>query len=91
MRGDRGRVERLAEPYLPYLGHIRPDVVLLDDGSLLTMGALQGLPHELAAEAERNAAVRLLNSLWRNIADDTLTVCAHLVRHRRIEIGRAHV
>jgi type IV secretion system protein VirB4 len=23
--------------------------------------------------------------LWRNIADDTLTVCAHLVRHRRID------
>ena len=84
MRGNPGRAERSAEPYLPYLGHIRPDVVLLADGSLLAMGALHGLPHELAAEAERNAAARLLNSLWRNIADDTLTIGAHLVRHRRV-------
>ena len=82
MRGDAGRAERSAEPYLPYLGHIRPDVVLLSDGSLLAMGTLHGVPHELAAEAERNAAARLLNSLWRNIADDTLTVGAHLVRHK---------
>jgi type IV secretion system protein VirB4 len=85
MRGDPGRIERSAEPYLPYLGHVRPDVVLLEDGSLLAMGALHGLPHELAAEDERNAAARLLNSLWRNIADDTLTVGAHFVRHRRVD------
>jgi type IV secretion system protein VirB4 len=82
MRGNPGRAERAAEPYLPYLGHIRPDVVLLSDGSLLAMGTLHGVPHELAAEAERNAAARLLNSLWRNIADDTLTIGAHLVRHK---------
>ena len=85
MRGNPGRIERSAEPYLPYLGHVRPDVVLLEDGSLLAMGALHGLPHELAAEDERNAAARLLNSLWRNIADDTLTIGAHFVRHKRVD------
>jgi type IV secretion system protein VirB4 len=85
MRGNAGRTERSAEPYLPYLGHVRPDVVLLFDGSVLVIGALHGLPHELAAEAERNAAARLLNSLWRNIADDTVTIGVHLVRHKRVE------
>jgi type IV secretion system protein VirB4 len=85
MRGDPGRTERSAEPYLPYLGHVRPDVVLLEDSSLLAMGALHGLPHELAAEDERNADARLFNSLWRNIADDTVTVGVHFVRHRRVD------
>jgi len=27
--------ERSAEPYLPYLSHITPEIVLLADGSLL--------------------------------------------------------
>ncbi len=85
MRGDPGRTERSAAPYLPYLGHVRPDVVLLEDGSLLAMGELQGVPYELAAEAERNASARLLNSLWRNVADDNVTIGAHLVRHQRVD------
>jgi type IV secretion system protein VirB4 len=85
MRGHSGWWERDAEPYAPYIGHVSPDVILLDDGSLLTMGHLRGVPHELAAASERNAAARLLNGLWRNIADETVTICALFVRHRHID------
>jgi len=83
--GNSGWIERPAEPYLPYVGHVAPGAVLLNDGSLLAMGRLRGLPHELASAAERNAAARFLNGLWRNIADDTVTVGAHLVRHQQVE------
>lgn len=85
LRGNSGWAERSAEAYLPYLGHVAPSAVLLNDGSLLAMGRLRGVPHELASAAERNAAARFLNGLWRNIADDTVTVGAHLVRHRQVE------
>ena len=85
LRGNSGWAERSAEVYLPYLGHVAPGAVLLNDGSLLAMGRLRGVPHELASAAERNAATRFLNGLWRNIADDTVTVGAHLVRHRQVE------
>ena len=33
----------------------------------------------------RNAAARFLNGLWRNIADDTVTLGAHLVRRHQVE------
>lgn len=85
MRGHSGWWERDAEPYAPYIGHVSPAVILLDDGSLLAMGRLRGVPHELAAASERNATARLLNGLWRNIADETVTICAHFVRHRHVD------
>ncbi|MDX5929504.1 VirB4 family type IV secretion/conjugal transfer ATPase [Acidiphilium acidophilum] len=84
MRGNTGWSERDAAPYLPYLGHIRPEVMLLDDGSLLAMGELDGLPCELADDAERNAVTRMLNGLWKTIADDNLTIATHLIRHRSV-------
>jgi hypothetical protein len=67
MRGHSGWWERDALPYAPYIGHVSPAVILLDDGSLLAMGRLRGVPHELAAAAERNAAARLLNGLFPSI------------------------
>jgi type IV secretion system protein VirB4 len=85
MLGNAGRHERdPAPPYLPYLGHITPNVVLLEDGSLLAMAELHGLPHELSSNDERNAAARMLNSLWRNIASDTVTLYAHFIRDRQV-------
>ena len=35
--------ERTAEPYLPYISHLRPEIVLLADGSLLAVLRLHGL------------------------------------------------
>jgi len=77
--------ERSAEQCLPYVGHVGPCVVLLDDGSLLAIGPLHGVPTELAANEERNALARVLNGVWRNIADDNVTAYVHLVRHRRVD------
>ncbi|MBV8894538.1 MAG: type IV secretion system protein VirB4, partial [Acidobacteria bacterium] len=55
---------------------------MLQDGSLLAIGAVRGTPFELAAMSERNSAARVLNGIWRNIASDTLTLGAHFIRHR---------
>ena len=85
MRGHNGWAERSASQYLPYVGHVSPGIVLLDDGSLLAMAHLHGLPHELAAASERNAAARFLSALWRQVADDVLTIDLHLVRHQRVK------
>ncbi len=81
-RAGAGWYQRSAKPYLPYVGHITRGVVRLDDGSLLAMWRLRGVPHELAAPSERNAAARALNAIWRGIADDNVSVAAHLVRHK---------
>src|SRR5579871_6620155 len=81
MLGDSGRTERGAQKYLPYVGHVGPQTVLLDSGALMAMARIEGLPFELADHAARNARLRLLNTLYRNIADDNVTLYTHLVRH----------
>ena len=85
MLGDSGHSERGATKYLPYIGHIGPQTVLLEDGSLLAMAHIAGHPFELEDHADRNARLRLLNTLYRNLADDNVTVYTHLVRQTDTE------
>ena len=81
MLGNSGATERSGELYLPYVGHIGPQTVLLEDGSLLAMAQVTGVPFELEDHAQRNAKLRALNTLFRNIADDNVAIYSHLVRH----------
>ena len=80
MLGDNGRTERSAERYLPYVGHVGPQAVLLDGGGLLAMGHARGQAFELADHSLRNARLRLLNTLYRNLADDNVLIHTYLVR-----------
>ena len=81
MRGDTGFSERSGEIYLPYVGHISDDAVLLRDGSAMVMGHVRGTAFELEEPMMRNSRMRNLNTLFRNIADDNVNICTHLVRH----------
>lgn len=84
MLGTSGRTERSGEIYLPYVGHLSDQVVLLEDGSIMAMANVRGLPFELEDVAIRNARCRAFNTLLRNIADDNVSICAHLVRHNDV-------
>jgi type IV secretion system protein VirB4 len=68
------------DPYLPYWDHPHEGAMLLEDGSLMAMCRLRGVPHELCLTSERNAAGELLNRLYCDIADDNITLGFHLVR-----------
>ncbi len=81
MWGDRGSSERAAGKYLPFVGHTDPHVVLLESGALMTMAHVQGMPFELANHVDRNARLRRLNTVYRNMADDNVIINTHLVRH----------
>ncbi len=81
MLGDSGASERSGEIYLPYVGHVADQVVLLRDGSMMAMGHAGGVAFELEEPQMRNARLRNLNTLFRNIADDNVTICTHLIRH----------
>ncbi|MDE2390322.1 MAG: VirB4 family type IV secretion/conjugal transfer ATPase [Rhodospirillales bacterium] len=81
MWGDSARAERAATQYLPYVGHVGPGTVLLENGALLAMGHVEGQAFELADHALRNARLRLLNTTYRNLADDNVTIHTHLIRH----------
>lgn len=81
MRGNTGFSERSGEIYLPYVGHVAEGAVLLKDGSVLAMGHIDGVAFELEDPEVRNGRCQNFNTLFRNIADDNVTVCVHLVRH----------
>jgi type IV secretion system protein VirB4 len=84
MFGDNGRTERGAEKYLPFIGHVDRHTLLLQSGALLAMAHVEGQPFELADHGARNARLRLLNTVYRNLADDNVTIYTHLIRHADI-------
>ncbi|MBY3003606.1 VirB4 family type IV secretion/conjugal transfer ATPase [Rhizobium leguminosarum] len=84
MFGTNGKTERSGEIYLPYVGHLSDKVVLLEDGAIMAMAHVRGLPFELEDVAIRNARCRAFNTLLRNIADENVSICAHLVRHNDV-------
>jgi type IV secretion system protein VirB4 len=83
MWGDSGISERspTQHRYLPFVGHISPQAALLETGGLLAMARVEGQPFELADHAARNARLRLMNTVYRNMADDNVAIFTHLVRH----------
>ena len=81
MLGDSGYSERSGEIYLPYVGHVAEQAVLLRDGAVMAMGHVGGAAFELEEPQMRNARLRNLNTLFRNIADDNVNICTHLIRH----------
>lgn len=89
MLGDGGGSERGAGKYLPYLGHVGPKTILLEDGSLLAIAYVVGHPFELEDHADRNVRLRLLNTIYRNLADDNVTITTHLIRH--LDTSHNHV
>lgn len=72
--------EREPDTYVPYIGHAGPGTVLLDDGALLAMLRLDGVPFELVDPALVNALHAQRNGLLRNVASDRLVLQTHVVR-----------
>src|SRR4051812_9003879 len=72
--------EREPDTYVPFVGHASPDVILLDDGSVLAMLSLHGIAWETADAEEVNARHSQRNLLLRNIASERLVVGTHTVR-----------
>ena len=72
--------EREPDTYVPTLGHAAADALLLDDGSLLAMIALDGAAFETADAAEVNGRHARRNVLLRNLASDRLVLAVHVVR-----------
>ncbi|POF61135.1 hypothetical protein [Novacetimonas maltaceti] len=74
MFGNPGYGERSGEIYLPYVGHITENVILLRDGSVMAMGYVKGVPFELEDTVVRNGRKRNMNTVLRNISDDNVTI-----------------
>ena len=79
-----GLFERSAENFLPFIGHVRPGIVLMADGSLLAMLKLRGLAHELSVVEERRAnANNVLNNIYMSVGQDNVTLGTHFIRRKQ--------
>lgn len=79
-RVDWGSHEVDADEFMPYLHHIGPQVVALNDGSIMAMAVISGLAFELDSHTTRNARPNRVNSFLQLISDDNVTVHVNFVR-----------
>lgn len=70
------------ETFIPYVRHVDETTIALDSRALMVMVELEGVSFETADVLELNALHRDLNTLYRNIADERLSLWTHLVRRR---------
>lgn len=77
--------DKPADEYLPWLGHIADDVVLLDDGSHLATIRIDGRPMTLMDDPARYAERRRRHAMLRALADTNVSVYEHHVCHDRVE------
>ena len=80
MRDAVIKAEVGTDGYVPYVQHIAPGVVLLDDQSYLAMLHVAGRGWEAADPDEIAAWHSQRNVLARNIASDRVIITTHLVR-----------
>ena len=80
-------LKREAEPtrFLPYARHVNSHIIALDSRVMMTTFKLEGIAFETADPEDLNNWHEKLNGVWRNIADDRLSVWTHLIR--RVDDG----
>lgn len=68
--------------YVPYAGHVRPNVVLTMQNNAIAVAALHGSPFELSPMPIRAARIDRINTLLMQLSNPDLSLHFHLVHHR---------
>jgi type IV secretion system protein VirB4 len=84
MRGSDWRQEQPAGVHLPYLAQIDDHTLLLRDGRLMQVIALDGLLFETADTADINYRKTLRDAVYQSIGSSRFAVYHHIIR-RRVE------
>ena len=70
--------------FVPDIHHLRDDLVLLSDSSVLAMIRLPGFPFELESMRARNIRRRQINDIIRGLSDSNVTLSFHLCHHAHV-------
>lgn len=76
----RFKRERMISDYVPIVGHAADGVLLNDDGSMVAVVEVTGLPWETSGAGDVNDRFRRLVHTWKNIARDTLILGVYQCR-----------
>lgn len=71
---------------IPYVSHVNAHTLKTQDGSLLQVLHLGGLPFDTADADELDLFKRIRNQLWKTFSTSNLAVYHHLVRRRRVTL-----
>ncbi|QTK81729.1 Type IV secretion system protein virB4 [Agrobacterium tumefaciens] len=70
------------ETFIPYVRHVDESTIALETRALMSVLILEGVSFETADILDLNGLHRSLNTLYRNIADERLTLWTHVIRRR---------
>lgn len=73
------------ETFIPFVRHIDEKTIALSSRSLMNIVAVEGISFETADTDELNAFHRQINTLYRNIADERLSLWTHIIRRRETD------
>jgi type IV secretion system protein VirB4 len=79
------------ETFIPYIRHVDETIIALESRALMTMIALEGVSFETADVLDLNGLHRSLNTLYRNIADERLSLWTHVIRRRDNAYPDGHI
>lgn len=71
---------------VPYVAHVNANTLRTQDGSLLQVLHLGGLPFDTADADELDLYKRIRNQLWKTFSNSNLAIYHHLVRRRRVTL-----
>jgi type IV secretion system protein VirB4 len=81
-RGSALRREPAAAERIPYSAHVCESVIKTKFGDYLQVFRLAGASFGTADDAQLNAWHERLNALWRDVANPTVALWAHIIRRR---------
>ena len=76
----RQKKQRQIADYIPWQGHVDDDIVMLDDGSLFAMFAIEGIAADTADVIDARSWHAEWNDTLRSIADDSLILYSYQCR-----------
>lgn len=79
------KAEKSPDDFIPYVRHVDAETVILDNRSVMSVVALEGVAFETEDQDYLNGLHRALNVFYRNIADERITLWTHLVRQQETD------
>ncbi|HHY0626552.1 TPA: VirB4 family type IV secretion/conjugal transfer ATPase [Vibrio parahaemolyticus] len=68
--------------FIPYSSHVNSETLITKDGALVRVLKLDGLSFETKADPDLQLAHQRLNSLYKSLAEDNISVWTHILRRK---------
>ena len=88
--GDKLALEANGAAHIPYSSHVDPYTLKTNDGKLVQIIKLEGVPHETSDTSQLNNWKSQRNFLWRSISDSKISIWTHTVRYEKSDYPKGN-